>query len=529
MALAQRRSLFQVEAGPFNNIHQQLLTPGDALEQAAHVVILARIDDLTLADDWSVSGALALVDDLIGALTSFTHRSGARVWIGLFPPSIPRRFHDARQSGRLAGSLRANATLLEFAESNPSVWCVDIAGALAELGRAAYDSKRDMLARLPFSETGLEAISLELARSIAASLRTPRKVLALDCDGVLWGGVVGEDGVEGVKIGEDPIGRAHKNLQRFVRSLKARGLFLALCSKNNEEDVHSVFDDREEMELSLEDVAVETINWDPKSQNLRRISKALNVGVDSIVFLDDDPAEIAEVRAHLPEVATLLLPKDISQAVEFLANQECFDRNAITDEDLGRTAMIRAEKSRAIATNSPEGQPNLEDFLAELELVATVHTCDPRTFERVLQLLQKTNQFNLTTRRHEAAAFNALLSQPDWCCHTLSLKDRFGQYGLTAVAIAGPAESDELLIDSFLLSCRILGRGVEQGLLAVLVDQARELRLTKIRAEFVVTERNRPAADFLRTHFQCLSSADYVLNVDSKAPRWPAHIRIERE
>ena len=229
-----------------------------------------------------------------------------------------------------------------------------------------------MLARLPFSETGLEAISLELARSIAASLRTPRKVLALDCDGVLWGGVVGEDGVEGVKIGEDPIGRAHKNLQRFVRSLKARGLFLALCSKNNEEDVHSVFDDREEMELSLEDVAVETINWDPKSQNLRRISKALNVGVDSIVFLDDDPAEIAEVRAHLPEVATLLLPKDISQAVEFLANQECFDRNAITDEDLGRTAMIRAEKSRAIATNSPEGQPNLEDFLAELELVATV-------------------------------------------------------------------------------------------------------------------------------------------------------------
>lgn len=510
---------------PYNSLFQEMLSASGELTGATYALLLPRLQDLVRDPAWPAADCLDVADRLVAALATFSDHASTRLWLASFPPpsalistgahgkTVPRAWHAA------------NARLAEGVEALGSVQLLDTNAALSNAGAGAYSAKSWFLGRQPYSPAGMQAIAGAASRAICSAARPAKKILSLDCDGVLWGGVVGEDGWQGIQIGDTPVGRAHAELQQWSLGLVESGVVLALCSRNREEDVWEVFDRQEEMVLRREHVTVAALNWDPKSDNLRQIAEQVGVGVDSIVHVDDDAAVIAEIKANLPDATALLLPRDVSQIPEFVAAQEVFDTDRVTGVDRRRGELLRIEARRSEHT----ARLSPEEFLADLKLQVEVREVDRSTSARVVQLLQRTNQFNLTTRRHHDGAMAQLLARPGWVCHTFSVTDRFGDYGLTAVAIAGP-DDGVLQVDSLLLSCRVIGRGVEQAVMAVLVEQAKELGLPSIRAQFVPTERNEPAANYLeRMNFRQLDDVEWELRDVDEAPGWPSYIkRLDR-
>ena len=290
-------------------------------------------------------------------------------------------------------------------------------------------------------------------------------MVVLDCDNTLWKGVVGEEGVTGIAIPP-----AWMALQRFMVELAGQGFLLCLCSKNDEADVLEVFDRRPDMVLKREHLVSWRINWQPKSQNIRRLAQELNLGLDSFIFLDDNPVECAEVRAGCPEVLTLRLPID-GDIEGFLRHVWAFDRLRVTSEDRQRTAMYKQEAERA---RFQKQAPTIDEFLAGLDLRITISEPAPEQVDRVAQLTQRTNQFNFTTVRRNDGEIRRL-GESGLECRAVEVSDRFGDYGLVGVMIFG-ARGEALEVDTFLLSCRVLGRGVEHRMLNELGEIARRRR-----------------------------------------------------
>ncbi len=311
-------------------------------------------------------------------------------------------------------------------------------------------------------------------------------MVALDCDNTLWKGVVGEDGVSGIAIPPDLMA-----LQRFMVDLAGKGFLLCLCSKNDESDVLEVFEHRPDMLLKRDHLVSWRINWQPKSQNLRSLAQELNLGPDSFIFLDDNPVECAEVRAGCPEVLTLRLPID-GDIEGFLEHVWAFDRLRVTSEDQRRTAMYKQEAERA---RFQKEAPTIEEFLDGLELRITIAEPSNDQVARVAQLTQRTNQFNFTTARRNDGEIQRL-GESGLECRVVEVGDRFGDYGLVGVMIFGP-RGETLEIDTFLLSCRVLGRGVEHRMLSELGEIARDRGLSRVVATLIPTKKNQPARDFL--------------------------------
>ena len=394
---------------------------------------------------------------------------------------------EPRQPASLGSFLaKVNEGLQKAAPPFVTIHDVDYLASLA--GRWQWsDDRMYYHAKLPCAPECMVSYAYSVASVIGALRGKSRKALVLDLDNTLWGGVIGDDGLAGIRLGQgDGEGEAFLAFQQYVDQLRQRGVILAVCSKNNEATAREVFEKHTEMHLRLSDISCFVANWDDKHNNLMKIAEQLEIGTDSLVFVDDNPAERAIVRKYLPEVAVPELPDDPSGYIRAIEQHFYFQTIALGAEDLQRSEMYRANSLRSSAQTV---SGSIDEFLASLEMVARVENVSDVNLERVAQLVSKSNQFNLTTRRHSPAGLMKMRADPNWITLTVSLRDRFGDNGLISVLLAR-AEGSELVIDTWLMSCRVLKRGVEQFLLNAVCAAALEQGLTSVFGEYMPTPKN---------------------------------------
>ena len=435
--------------------------------------------------------------------------------------------HAAAVCGAIA---HINGTIYDIATQRSGVYVLDICRWAALEGKLHADALLDFVARQPLSGRGQVGFALFLARCLRPLLSPARKVLAVDLDDTLWGGVIGEDGLENLKLGHDFPGNVHLRIQRELLELRNRGILLVLLSKNNEADARQPFDCLPEMLLKWEDFALRKVNWKPKHENLRETAQELGLGLDSFVFVDDSDYEREQMRQLIPEVLILNSSSDPLHTLNCLWATDAFDSLTVTEEDRWRHDDYRVRASRDVQGH----RHDLEEFLCSLQMEATIEELGSENMERAVAMIGKTNQFNLTTRRHSRAQVQAILGAPGSIGLALRLRDKFGEQGIVAILLATRSAQDgTLVVDSFLVSCRALGRGVEDALWAALVERANEAGIHKVLAEYRPTPKNGIVANLydrfgLQRLEHSLSSTRYALE-PIEVPRPPAWIHLTQK
>jgi FkbH-like protein len=435
-----------------------------------------------------------------GLLGGVRSRLSAPVLLNNHPlPDFPALgILDAQAPGFQCGTiLQLNAELGRIAAAHADTYVVDLMTLLARVGSGGgIDQRRWRAARAPLGREVLVPLGREYVKFIRAIRGRARKCLVLDCDDTLWGGVIGEDGVVGIQVGDSHPGSMFQDVQRQALALRDRGVLLALCSKNNEADVLEVLREHPGMLLRDTDLVAWQVNWDDKVTNLRRLAEQLNIGLDSLVFVDDNPFECDYVRAALPEVAVVHFAGDAAALRAELGEAGFFDQLAFSAEDRRRSEMYRADQERR---SLEQRATSLEEYLADLAIVAEVGRAGPASRPRIAQLTQKTNQFNLTTRRYTESEIGSLAASADADVLFLSLRDRVAELGIVGVAILRYAEA-AAEIDTFLLSCRALGRGAEQALLSWAMQAAAARGCVTVVGRYRPTAKNSQVAAFYERH-----------------------------
>jgi len=487
--LRKLRLDFPVRFASYNQVFQQLLDPAGlfAANRNGLNVVLVRFEDWTRFRDHVSVGEL---EDNVRHFASALHSAASALPSPILVcicPSSPEFLSDA---GRARFAAQSEVSLQNEFQDLGSVHLVTTA-TLQRLYpvREYYDPHADELGHVPYTPEFFAVLGTLIARKVHAARISRHKVIALDCDETLWQGVCGEDGPEGVRLDEN-----HRALQNFMLAQREAGMLLCLCSKNNAEDVYETFRAHPEMPLALEHFTAMRLNWEPKSGNLRSLAEELGLGLDSFILVDNSATECAEVQAGCPEVLTIPLPPDSGEFARYLDHIWAFDRWSTTAEDRSRSRMYVREAERARAEQQ---SANLEEFLASLNLRVRIAPMTANQLPRVAQLTVRTNQMNFTSVRRNENAIQNLLSE-GYECLTVEVDDRFGSYGLTGVMLFR-VDAGALVVDTFLLSCRALGRGVEHRMLARLGEIAKERRLTKVEIPFVPAARNRPAEALLRS------------------------------
>ncbi|MBF0624333.1 MAG: HAD family hydrolase [Magnetococcales bacterium] len=412
------------------------------------------------------------------------------------PPDSLFGHLDRQTPLALAGRLRVwNDHLAQRARADDALLLdAEALAALVGTGRW-YDPVQWHVAKLPFDQTLIPCYADHVARLVAAARGKSRKCLVLDLDNTLWGGVIGDDGLEGIQLGQgNPLGEAFVAVQTMARDYRRRGVVLAVCSKNNEDTARRPFREHGEMVLREEDIALLVANWQPKSANLRRIAEQLNLGLDALVLLDDNPVERHEVRTALPTVAVPELPDDPALYPRVLWAAGYFEAVHVSAEDFQRADQYRANLARQeLAATTGD----LSAYLRSLAMRARLAPFRERDRARITQLVNKTNQFNLTTRRYTQAEIAALEQAPDTFTLQVRLEDRFGDNGIIALVVCR-REDDTWLIDTWLMSCRVFERQVEHLVLDHLVQAARQQGLTALVGLYRPTDRNGLVQDLYR-------------------------------
>jgi FkbH-like protein len=419
--------------------------------------------------------------------------------------NFPRPFRGSlgiadskRTPSEAAFYLKLNLDLLEALRSRERVSLFDLDAIVSAFGGdRGWAPRTYFLAKQPWSPGLTALVARETWRHVIAAKGWVRKCLVVDLDNTIWGGVVGEDGPAGLRIGQgEADGEAFAEFQRTIRGLKARGVVLAVASKNNPEDVEAAFAERPEMPLGKDDFTVMEIGWHEKAASIRNIAATLDIGIDSLVFLDDNPAERAMVRGALPEVLVPDLPDDPALYAEFLRQQLWFEKPRVTEEDVAKARQYQDQAQRA-ALRAEAG--DMERFLADLGTEVRIWEARPENVARVQQLYAKTNQFNVTTPRYSLGEVESFVRSTDHSLCIVSARDRFGDLGIIGVYLL-EHRGQNISIDSFLMSCRALGRGIETAFMNALKDDARRRQPDGIlTATFVPTRKNAPARGFFET------------------------------
>ena len=364
----------------------------------------------------------------------------------------------------------------------------------SDVGRLRlFDQRNWFFASCRWSQTGLSHLATTSAAVLERLNRPRAKLLVLDCDNTIWGGVIGEDGLNGILLGEDGYGRIYVEFQGVAKALTQKGILVALCSKNAPEDVWQVFDSHSSMVLTRKDIVAAEISWDSKSEGLKRLSKQLDIGLDSVVFWDDNPIERAQVREDCPEVLVVEPPKESWEWPNALRNLRALQNISITPDDRQKQEQY---KSRAKFHQGLKSSADPNAFLRSLEMKATLTRLDESLVARAEQMCQKTNQFNLRTARHRAVELRAIDSNGGavWIA---SLKDRYGDHGNTALIAASRAAKNLWFLDTYLMSCRVLGRRFEWWVLDRVAQEVLALGGTEMLVEYIPTPRNGPAKDWV--------------------------------
>lgn len=353
--------------------------------------------------------------------------------------------------------------------------------------------------------------------SILASLEGKfKKCIILDLDNTTWGGIIGDDGLEKIQIGSLGIGKVFTELQYWVKALQKRGIIVAVCSKNDEDKAKEPFEKHPDMVLKLEDIAVFVANWDNKADNIRKIQNVLNIGFDSMVFLDDNPFERNIVRENLPEVCVPELPEDPAEYLEYLYGLNLFETTSFSENDAERTKQYQVEAQRVIALDS---FTNLEDFLKSMNMVSDVQAFNNFSKPRVSQLTQRSNQFNLRTIRYTEEEIQTVMNDENFHTISFTLEDKYGDNGLICVIILEKIDSENVFINTWLMSCRVLKRGMEDFTLNTIVELAKEKGYKNIIGEYIATAKNQ----MVEKHYERLGFVEHenkwLLNIENYEPK----------
>jgi FkbH-like protein len=482
----------KLNVAPYNQVFQQLLNKDSLLNQTngLKILLIDVADWIRDRDDLTPAEQCVFIKETYDGFVKA---------IGYAQSTNTHPFLIGLVSSPAAGELtvvtsdcilETTKELKEFFEKGSSFYLLDLfqIASLYEVDEI-WDPKSAELGHLPFTQEYYAALGTYLVRKVLAYNRPAYKVIALDCDNTLWKGICGEDGSLNVGIGE-----GYSDLQDFLLKRHSEGFLLVLCSKNNENDVWEVFDKHPGMKLKREHIAAHRINWDPKAGNLMSLAKELNLGLDSFIFLDDSNFEIEQVSANCPEIYSVTIPEDASGLKSFIDHIWAFDIFGVTDEDRQRNSMYKAERLR---NEEKVNFGYLEDFLQSLNIEIHLSSLDESDFDRALQLSLRTNQFNLNGIRQSRESIASAVHSPSALNWIVEVKDRFGNYGKVGLLMAH-TDNDSLLIDTFLLSCRVLGRNVEDHILAELQAYCSKHHLHNLVALYKPTAKNQPFLEFLK-------------------------------
>lgn len=493
---------------PYGQHAQELLDGSSALYQFSPNLAILMLDQTELLAERTPAGLERGVSLIQSFIASFEKHSRGMLLIHNLPVPTRSALHNLEQRdehGEVRLTRRFNEALAALCQTSSRAFVIDLESRLAEFGkRAAIDVRMNHIGRLPFAIDFLPVLADEYLGYVKAARGLNRKCLVLDADNTLWGGIVGEDGIAGIALGPTAPGNAFVAFQRLLLAYYRRGVILALNSRNNPSDLFEVLDSHPHQVLTREHFAAVRVNWQSKSDNIAEIAKELNIGLDSMVFVDDDPVNRADVQRRHPDVLVVDLPRDPSGYPQSLLALNDWFALWLTEEDRRRGELYAAARRRNEAESSSGSG---EDYLRNLGLHVTLAPIDDFGLARASQLCLRTNQFNATTRRYTEADIRRLRALPEWILVSATLRDRFGDSGMIGLCFV-ELISDIATIDTMLMSCRALGRGVEDALVRQALAIAASRGARRCRAEVRFTLKNAPVRPYYRDRGFTLESSE---------------------
>ena len=500
----------ELYTSPYNEHAREILDESSELYRfGPDVVVLLLTPDALIpgvtGEPWQDSAKRRQLvqqglEDFTGLVAGLRARSSASILITNFSlqETSPLGILDWQEPFGIRRAVEElNHDLTDWAQTQERIYTFDLAGLCAAFGgERAFDPRMKLLADQPFATVFLPRVARELFRHLQATTGPSKKCLVLDLDNTLWGGILGEDGLDKLQLGGDAAGEAYRHFQRAILTLHSNGTLLALCSRNDASEAMSAIKSHPAMILRPEHFAAERINWGDKVSNIESIAEELNIGLDSLVFIDDDPFERQNVRERLPEVLVVDLPNDPVAYRSTLLELTVFDRLTVTNEDRARGRMYQEQREfehlRAAATS-------LDEYLNSLEMEITAVPSEGPARTRLYQMVHKTNQFNLTTRRYTEAEFDQLAESENSRVFGISIRDRLGDSGIVALVVL-KLHPQFTEIETFLMSCRVLGRNVETGILEYAVNLSLAAGARSIRGCYVPTAKNGMVSDLYKRH-----------------------------
>jgi FkbH-like protein len=531
----------EVWTGDYDNYHSEIMDAESPLYEFKPEIVLLLPSERRCVYDGSLTASRSEQEDaarrVVGELVDLCGKvhalSGTEVVLGNF--RLPPYFDPGpiRNTNLVSDYAFRKFINMELGFRAPSyVHICDIEFLSNRRGNlTGVDDRTWFESKQPFAAPLLVDVAREYAHVLSGLTTAAKKVAVLDLDNTLWGGVIGDDGLEGIELGTtSPRGEAFRDFQQFLLELSRRGVLLAVCSKNDHDKAIEPFEKHPEMVLRLKDISCFKANWNPKSDNIRQIAKDLNLSVDSLVFIDDNPAEIEIVNQFVPEVSTIWAGDDPSQFVAKVKDARFFEFRSITVEDVKRVKQYQQESERQQLLNT---STDMGTYLDSLEMVGTIKLFDKIDAPRIAQLIGKSNQFNLTTRRRTEAEVLSVAADDRYSAFTMRLSDRFGDHGLIAIVI-GDVRGREFLIDTWLMSCRVLKRQVEEEVLNEIVRLARFRECTRVTGLYIPSAKNGmvrelyPTMEF--THIEEKPDGTEVFGLDvAQYEVRPTKIIVKRE
>ncbi|NDW09142.1 HAD family hydrolase [Dysgonomonas sp. 520] len=513
----------QIFEADFNQIEYQVLTPDSELYkfqpeivviyQSSHKLLLkynkiGEKERLSLSDD-----RISLLDRLVDSIESRLNSKIIYFNYTEIDDAVFGSFANKVESSFVFQLRKLNYQLNEFALQHPNFFVCDISSIQNQIRKDVfYQASIYVNTEMLISIDALPFVAKETMDIIEAFFGKIKKCLILDLDNTLWGGVIGDDGIESIQIGSLGIGKAFTEFQYWIKKLKERGIILAVCSKNTESVAKEPFEKHPDMVLKLDDIAVFVANWENKADNIRRIQSILNIGFDSMVFLDDNPAERCIVRENIPEITVPELPEDPADYLEYLYSLNLFETVSYSAQDGERTKQYQTEAKRII---EQDRFTNEDDFLKSLDMVSLVEPFNKFNEPRVAQLTQRSNQFNLRTVRYTDSDILRIANDNTFFSQTFTLEDKFGDNGLICIVLLKAEDQDTLFIDTWLMSCRVLKRGMENFTLNTIVKLAKEKGFRWLKGEYIPTPKNQMVRDhYLNLGFEA-KYGFWFLDVDS--------------
>jgi FkbH-like protein len=521
----------------YNQYHQEILNPNSSLYNFKPDLTYLFLDTRSILGDlyfnpYSISSSKRKIfieskfNEIKNLIDIFLQKSNSTLVLSnfLIPNYSPYGILENKtEYGLFEMIIDLNQKITDFIKSQPSTYIFDFNGFVSLHGENnIFDYRQFFIGDLKIALKYFPILAEQLLGYIKPIIGKNKKCIVLDLDNTLWGGIVGEDGFNGIKLGKMSPGNAYIEFQKTLSSLWEKGILLAINSKNNFKDAMEIIQNHPNMILREKHFACVKINWNDKSENMIQISKELNLSLDSFVYFDDDPVNRLNIQRNFPEILTVDIPKDPSQYAQILRSLNDFNTLNITDEDKKRGKMYWEQKNRLELEKS---FTNLDEYLGELNIQVIIKTANDFLIPRISQLTLKTNQFNLTTKRYPEEEIRNLSSNENVIVGCANVRDKFGDNGITCVFIINTQNTDEWFLDSFLLSCRIMGRKIEEGIIIYLINKAIEKGIKRIKAQYTPTSKNKPCENFLSSlGFKSVGEYE-ILELNHKL-KIPEHLKV---